>query len=387
MRYTILDCYTDEPAGLGVPPYIGTYPRYIYGKLKLQGHDIRYITIDDLRLYRNYNNLVPETTTKQKTKIDVYNLTINSGNTGAVLADTDVLVVILGVHTPGKYLSAIPGTLKEIVPLIEDLRCEKILTGPAASHHGTQVEGGKLVETQDTSIFDSVDVDYFELNDFDNINKVAPAGAEILRQINDIRVAEIETASGCFRDKGCSFCVEWTKPQLFRGQKDIHAEIKALSNVGVEHFRIGKQTCFYSYKNGKPEEIEKLLLPISNLKPKTLHIDNANPARVNEEVTKLIVKYCTAGNVAAFGAESFDEAVTKKNNLNSPAETTMRAIRIVNKFGSVRDPNGMHKFLPGLRSNWRQKQDKWTYSSWIMHNYSKISPTTLRSIWLLTLTS
>ena len=30
----VLDCYTDEPAGLGVPPYLGTYPRYIAGWLK-----------------------------------------------------------------------------------------------------------------------------------------------------------------------------------------------------------------------------------------------------------------------------------------------------------------------------------------------------------------
>ena len=50
MHITILDCYTDEPAGLGVPPYLGTYPRYLYGLLKQQG-EVRYITIDDLRLH------------------------------------------------------------------------------------------------------------------------------------------------------------------------------------------------------------------------------------------------------------------------------------------------------------------------------------------------
>lgn len=348
MQYTILDCYTDEPAGLGVPPYMGTYPRYIYGKLRLQGHDVKYITIDDLRLFKKYDNISPETSFKQKTKIDVYNLTVNSKDIKQVLADTEVLVVILGVHTPGKYLSAIPGTLREVVPLISDLKCEKILTGPAASHHGTQVEGGRMIEKQDTSIFNSVDVDYFELSNFENINKVAPAGAEVLKQAGSLRLAEIETASGCFRDKGCSFCVEWTKPQLFRDQKDIHAEIKALAKVGVNDFRLGKQTCFYSYKDGKSEEIEKLLSPIANLNPRTLHIDNANPVRVNEENTKLIVKYCTPGNVAAFGAESFDEEVVRKNNLNSTPETTMKAVRIVNKYGAARGANGMHALLPGI---------------------------------------
>lgn len=348
MRYTILDCYTDEPAGLGVPPYIGTYPRYIYGRLKLLGHDVRYITIDDLRLYKKYDNIVPETSFKQKTKIDVYNFTVNSKNIKEVLEKTETLVVILGVHTPGKYLSAIPGTLREVVSLISDLRCEKILTGPSASEHGTQMEGGKFSESQDTSIFDSVDPDYFEVSNFEKINKVSAIGAEIIKQIPDIRVAEIETASGCFREKGCSFCVEWKKPQIFREQKDMHSEIKALHNMGVKHYRLGKQTCFYSYKDGKSEEIKKLLEPISHLNPDVLHIDNANPARVTEDITKLIVKYCTEGNIAAFGAETFDEEVSKKNNLNSPPETTMNALRIINKYGVARGQNGMHALLPGI---------------------------------------
>jgi len=47
MNYTILDCYTDEAAGLGVPPYLGTYPRYIAGYLN---EEVNYLTIDDLRL-------------------------------------------------------------------------------------------------------------------------------------------------------------------------------------------------------------------------------------------------------------------------------------------------------------------------------------------------
>lgn len=348
MNCTIIDCYTDEPAGLGVPPYIGTYPRYIYGKLKNQNHDVKYLTIDDIRLYKKYNNHMPETSIKQKTKIDVYNLTNNSKDIQNILKNTNTLIIILGVHTPGKYLSAIPGTLKEIVPLIENLNCEKILTGPAASHHGTQVTGGKLTEDQDLSIFDNVDQDYFEVVNFENISKVAQKGAELLKQIPDIRIAEIETAQGCFRDKGCSFCVEWQKPQTFRDQSDIHNEIKALHKIGISRFRLGKQTCFYSYKNGNKAEIEKLLQPISNLNPDVLHIDNANPVKVNEEITKLIVKYCTPGNIAAFGAESFDQKVIEKNNLNSTPEVTMNAIRIINKFGAKRGNNGMHHFLPGI---------------------------------------
>ena len=51
MHKIILDCYTDEPAGLGVPPYLGTYPRYIAGYFG----NVNYITIDDLRFFKYYN--------------------------------------------------------------------------------------------------------------------------------------------------------------------------------------------------------------------------------------------------------------------------------------------------------------------------------------------
>ena len=129
---TILDCYTDEPAGLGVPPYLGTYPRYIAGSID---EPIIYLTIDDLRLYKNYNSIIPKTKLSQKTNIKVYNLTKNYKNIKDILQKTEKLIVILGVHTPGKYPSALPGTLKEVSELIKDIDCEKVLTGPA--FHGT----------------------------------------------------------------------------------------------------------------------------------------------------------------------------------------------------------------------------------------------------------
>jgi radical SAM superfamily enzyme with C-terminal helix-hairpin-helix motif len=66
------------------------------------------------------------------------------------------------------------------------------------------------------------------------------------------------------------------------------------------------------------------------------------------EITKAIVKYCSEGNVAAFGVESFDPEVVKQNNLNSDPETAYEAGRILNKFGSERGKNGMPKFLPGI---------------------------------------
>ncbi len=52
MIVAIIDGYTDEPAGLGVPPLTSVYtPRYAYGAIKKARKDasIFYLTIDDLR--------------------------------------------------------------------------------------------------------------------------------------------------------------------------------------------------------------------------------------------------------------------------------------------------------------------------------------------------
>ena len=51
MDLCIVDFYTDEPAGLGVPPYLGTVPRYVYGAAVAAGARCWYINIDDLRSY------------------------------------------------------------------------------------------------------------------------------------------------------------------------------------------------------------------------------------------------------------------------------------------------------------------------------------------------
>jgi len=187
MRYTILDCYTDEASGLGVPPYLGTYPRYLFGKFKKERHTVTYLTIDDLRLWKKYNNVRKEPTEKEKTNILIYNLTKNKAS--EILPKTDVLIVILGVHVPGKYLTALPGTLREVIPLLQDLPMKKILTGPAV--FGTQLEGGKFFEKEDVGIFDEVK-DY--CIDFENII----IDADIIKQIPDKRVIEIETGRGAY---------------------------------------------------------------------------------------------------------------------------------------------------------------------------------------------
>ncbi len=342
MRYTILDCYTDEASGLGVPPYLGTYPRYMYGKLKKEGHDITYLTIDDLRLWKIYNNKKKETTIKDKTNILIYNTTKNSAE--QVLQNTEVLVVILGVHVPGKYLTALPGTLHEIIPLIKDLPMPKILTGPAV--FGTQLEGGKKFEEEDLSIFD--EVQSYDVS-FEELEKYVLDGVEILDHIPDKRMIEIETSRGCNVGK-CSFCTEPLKSKFVnRKKEDIVKEVVAYYKKGARFFRLGKQADFYA--SDRPiEMLKEIREKCPNIE--VLHIDNVNPNSVvkegGEEITKALVEYCTEGNIAAFGVESFDPEIVKANLLNTMPLIALKAIRIINKYGAERGENGLPKFLPGI---------------------------------------
>ena len=349
MLYTILDCYTDEPAGLGVPPFLGTYPRYLAGAILDKGDKFLYLTIDDLRLFRKYSSKIPKK--QDVTNKRIHNLTSNYPNVKRILEETDVLVVAAGMHTPGKYLAAEPASLREITSLVKDLKCKKVLTGPAVI--GTQQEGGKFAEKTSKEMFDYADDNFLGINEYSKVKRYAVKGAALISQIPRAVMAEIETGKGCPRQPGCSFCLEPIKNRLeFREQKDIHKEIGALHSQGIRHFRLGKQSCFYSYKNNNPDEIKKLLEPIRQLEIKTLHIDNVNPLLVlgekGRKITELIVEHCTAGNIAAFGVESFDKKVIEDNNLNTTPEQAFEAVKIINEAGGERGENGMQKFLPGI---------------------------------------
>lgn len=342
MHYAILDCYTDEASGLGVPPYLSTYARYLFAQLSEQGHKVTYLTIDDLRLYKKYDNVIKETTEKDKTNIKIYNLTKNKAQD--VLNETDKLIVLLGVHVPGKYLSAEPGTIKEVTRLIKDLKMPKILTGPAV--FGTQLEGGKFFEEIPKDIFREIQ-DY--ALSFNELEKYATLGADLLKQIPDKRIIEIETGRGCKVGR-CSFCTEPIKSTFVnRKMEDVLKEVMAYYKAGARHFRLGKQADFYA--SDKPVELLKQIRKHCK-EIEVLHIDNVNPNSVvtdkDHEITKAIVKYCTGGNIAAFGVESFDPEVVKANLLNTSPIIAHKAIQIINKYGAERGPNGMHKFLPGI---------------------------------------
>lgn len=360
--FTILDCYTDEPAGLGVPPYLGTYPRYIAGFLAntcsfqadspadpSSASPVTYLTIDDLRFATRYHSQIKQPKPSQKTDIFTYNLTVNAQNVQNILEKTKTLIVIVGVHVPGKYLSAVPGTFHEIIPMLKSFKCKKILTGPAV--FGSQLFGGKASESFDKTVFDSIGHSLYAFP-YEEVTEHAVRGASLIRQIPGIRMVEIETGKGC--DIGrCSFCTEPLKNKVaFRKKEDILREMEALYAEGARYFRLGKQTCFYTF----PEAVE-LLKEIRERLPgiKVLHIDNVNPVKVildhrknDDAITKAIVKFCTSGNIAAFGVESFDIDVVRKNTLNCLPAAAYEAAAIINSYGAERGEDGLPKFLPGI---------------------------------------
>jgi radical SAM superfamily enzyme with C-terminal helix-hairpin-helix motif len=118
VRVVIVDGYTDEPAGLGVPPYLDVYARYVAGAAMAVGIDeVRYFTIDQLR--------------------NDWSASLK------LLAQYDAVVVIAGVTTPGKYLGGTPIHIDEIFDIGRIEGPVKVLGGPVAKF-GYGVAGGTV---------------------------------------------------------------------------------------------------------------------------------------------------------------------------------------------------------------------------------------------------
>ncbi len=369
-RVVILDGYTDEPAGLGVPPYIDVYPRYMAGAIWSveKTASIYYFTIDEVRKK-------PDT---------FYKLASRS----------NILVIIAGVVVPGRYIGGKPITLEEVLGISRRIDGPiKILAGPAA-RFGFGYSGGRravskryLKEAFDLLIYGDPEIVLFDLlreksvervnpyairKDYSLISKFAIRGARIVLQHPNIGlnlIAEIETYRGCPRwvSGGCSFCIEPRFGRVvFRDPKNIAEEIGVLYSLGVKSFRLGRQADFLAYMalrtneveypTPNPSAIDALMRMIRSVAPslETLHIDNVNPMTValhEEEAVdalKSIIKWHTPGDVAAFGLESADPYVVKANNIGNDPKMVLRAIEIVNKLGRRRGWNGMPELLPGI---------------------------------------
>jgi len=222
------------------------------------------------------------------------------------------------------------------------------LTGPVLTG-GTQFRGGARAQVPEAGDFDELRPLAFDT--YEQLQPLALRGAHVIAQMPRLaqRIVEIETGRGCPREKGCSFCTEPIKQSvLWRRPELVIEEVKTLMGLGARAFRLGKQSCLYSYEGGDPQKLEAMLSGLAALAPAVLHMDNANPMMINEQRTELFVKYLTPGSTAAMGIESFDPEVTKANNLNCPYDLAFEAIRLVNRLGGFRGDNGCHALLPGV---------------------------------------
>lgn len=347
MRALVLDGYTDEPACLGVPPFISPYARLAFGALSDAGAETEYATIDQWRA-------------------------------GSVRMDKhELLAIIRNLAVPGKYLRGMPASDNELRRIAESVKGTTI----ASLGMGPEKVPSSLRDNFDLLVSGDLDASLHDYasgeglvqrrRTYDEWNSWLVRGASACQRHPDIwgpLIAEIQMYRGCVRyiSGGCRFCIEPLLGEVaFRKRTDIIAEVEALAKTGVRNFRLGAQSCVYCYmskETGRSEtpmpnadEIEKLLRGVKETaRPEVFHLDNANPAVIAEhpaearEVTKSIAEHCTSGNVLAFGLESADPKVAAANNLNSTPEQTMNAIRLVNEIGAARGLSGLPQVLPGL---------------------------------------
>ncbi len=369
-RHLIIDGYVDEPAELGVPPYLSPTVRSLAGGLISGGakeSEVGYLTVDQWRALRGRG----------------------VGLSG--LKKLESIILVTGCVVPGKYLRGTPISPRETTEFFEECHAPlQIVTGSAAGLH--KVDGvvihtgdpgilGCSIATGGTASSRARSIDEWDLN--------LILGAFITSRHPDHPsplICEIETSVGCprFVTGGCSFCMEPKRgPVQFREPKKVIEEVRELSKYGVENIRIGGQSDLVSYMSpdvGRsevpepdPEVISELMLGVmkelhngKGVKEATslggrigidtgiVHTDNANPAVIAEyperslDALKAIKDGSTGGSVLALGLESSDPLVKERNNLNSTPEQVLEAVRIMNNVGREYSPNGLPGLLPGL---------------------------------------
>jgi radical SAM superfamily enzyme with C-terminal helix-hairpin-helix motif len=349
----ILDGYIDEPACLGVPPYIAPQVRSLAGVLSLHGYRVAYHTIDQVR------------------KDPPLLLSLDRA---------DLVVMVAGVTVPGKYLAGTPATLAEVEQVGSTLRHPRtLLAGPIL--FGSAPGGGARAEKREIAGFSAFlggspagALDSLlsggepeDGGDYRRLSEWLVAGAPLIGQHPSFPhlMCELETATGCSRavTGGCSFCTEpFYGPPRFRSAVEVAAEVAALSASGARHFRLGRQPDLLTYgatggefPRPEPEKLRDLFTRVRQAGPDllTLHIDNVNPGTIarheeaSREALAAIVEGHTPGDVAAFGMETADPAVVAANNLKASPDQVLQAIRAVNEVGGTRR-EGIPDLLPGL---------------------------------------
>ena len=148
MKYdVIVDCYTDEPSGLGVPPFLSVHSRYIAGALEEQKRKYYYLTIDDLR----YNN--GEKHNKDSYNKRIINTTKNKDNVFDILNNADNIYVVMGCFVKYEYVSAEPPSFLEVEELLRKYSANKLLF---YSLGGNELTRENVRKTVPQGLFDEI---------------------------------------------------------------------------------------------------------------------------------------------------------------------------------------------------------------------------------------
>lgn len=353
---TIVDGYVDEPAHFGVPPYISTYPRFTAGALVNAGvkqDRITYHTIDAIR---------------------------DDNSTWQDVRAADLMIYVGGMTVPGNYVGGTPAEPDEVRELAWTATGVTLLGGPVRFGVGEQNEGASDMHREDLDydfvakgdieaaahdlVSNNLDGFSDRMRDGEEVANWAMDGAFIVPHHPnhpDYLIAELETARGCpYR---CSFCTEplYGAQPDFRSPDAIVEEVRRLYDHGVRHFRLGRQADILTYggdgERPNPDGLRELYEGIHEVAPElgTLHLDNMNPITIVKwpdaarEGIRIIAKYNTPGDTAAFGLESADPVVQDENSLNVTADECFEAIKIVNEVGGWRPAEDrLPKLLPGI---------------------------------------
>jgi len=347
-KYLILDCFVDEPACLGVPPFISPYPRYIFGALVDSGaepSDIDYATIDSLR---------------------------NSGY--AIEGGYDTVFLIGGAVVPGRYLGSRIGSLAEMRRIVTVNPSARFAVGGLISrvfgegHSNAAIISGDI-EKYARSSHRGGAID--GTRTAGEISRWSVLGAGVVRRHPDFPdiICEIETYRGCPRLAHCSFCSEGLIGRVeFRDEEDIISEIETLIKNGVSRFRIGRQADILLYKTRmegftggfpvpNPQAVKNLFRPLAEMRDsgliRILNVDNANPGTIvnhpdeSSEALSVISGAVTPGDTLALGIESFDPEVIAKNSLKVDRTGAVKAVAVINEVCGSRH-EGIPALLPGI---------------------------------------
>lgn len=203
MKYNktvILDCYTDEPSGYGVRPYLGTHQIHLAQALSYKKESFSYLTIDDLR----YNNGEKE---EKNTNIRILNKTKNAYDALNILNNADKIYIIMGCFVDYKYFSCEPPSSVEVYQFLKQTKAEKVLfyvlgvNDEICDDYKKSELAGIIdkvcIGNTYRFILENAVSDNYLLPNYNLLDKISGEPVNIIEQLSTPILAEIETGTGC----------------------------------------------------------------------------------------------------------------------------------------------------------------------------------------------